>query len=118
MENNIVLKGQIAHKGKATGSVRIIDSSANQEAVIQAQVAHMNDGDILVTHTSSAVLMAACKKASAIVTDIGGLMSHVAVIARELDKPCIVDTKQATTLFKDGDRVEVDAEKGTVTLLQ
>ncbi len=54
------------------------------------------------------------KKASAIVMDMGGLTCHAAIISRELGVPCIVDTNNATKVFKDGDFVEVDATKGTV----
>ncbi|TSC60971.1 MAG: Uncharacterized protein G01um1014107_169, partial [Parcubacteria group bacterium Gr01-1014_107] len=43
---------------------------------------------------------------------------HAAIIARELNKPCLVGTKIATKVFKDGDMVEVDAEKGIVRILK
>jgi len=52
--------------------------------------------------------------AKAIVTDEGGLSCHAAIVARELGVPCIVGTKIATKVFKDGDLVEVDADKGIV----
>ena len=54
------------------------------------------------------------KKASAIITDEGGLSCHAAIVARELGIPCIIGTKIATKVLKDGDRVEVDADKGIV----
>lgn len=54
------------------------------------------------------------KKARALVTDHGGLACHAAVTARELGIPCIVGTKIATKIFKDGDLVEVDANEGAV----
>ncbi len=54
------------------------------------------------------------KKASAIVTEQGGITSHAAIVSRELKKPCIIGTKIATTALKDGEIVEVDAEKGVV----
>ncbi|MBU0707535.1 hypothetical protein KKG41_04150, partial [Patescibacteria group bacterium] len=57
------------------------------------------------------------RRASAFVTDEGGLTSHAAIVARELDKPCIVGTKLATQALKDGDRVEVNATKGIVSKL-
>lgn len=44
-------------------------------------------------------------------------MCHAAIVAREMKKPCIVGTKFATRVFKDGDFVEVDAHKGIVTLI-
>jgi len=56
--------------------------------------------------------MLACRKAAAIVTDEGGITSHAAIISRELGIPCIVGTGIATKVFKDGDRITVDADKG------
>ena len=60
----------------------------------------------------------AMKKASAIITDEGGLTCHAAIISRELGIPCIIVTKIATKVFKDGDIVEVDATRGIVTMLE
>ena len=53
-------------------------------------------------------------KAAAFVTDAGGILSHAAITAREMKKPCIIATQVATKIFKDGDKVEVDATKGVV----
>ena len=57
------------------------------------------------------------KKASAIVTNQGGITSHAAVLAREFGIPCIVGTNIATEVFKDGDLVEVDADSGIIKKL-
>jgi pyruvate,water dikinase len=54
------------------------------------------------------------KKAAAFVTDEGGLLCHAAIVARELKKPCVISTKVATKIFKDGDLVEVDANRGII----
>jgi phosphoenolpyruvate-protein kinase (PTS system EI component) len=54
---------------------------------------------------------------SALVADIGGIMSHTAVVARELGIPCVVNTKVATRHIRTGDRVRVDGAAGTVELL-
>lgn len=53
-------------------------------------------------------------KAAALVTDEGGMLSHAAIISRELKIPCVVGTHTATSNFKDGDLIEVDADKGVV----
>jgi len=58
------------------------------------------------------------KKASAIVTDEGGLLSHAAITSRELNKPCIIGTKVATKVLRDGDLIEVDANKGLVKIIK
>ena len=58
------------------------------------------------------------KKAAAFVTDEGGIICHAAIIAREMKKPCIIGTKIATEVLKDGDLVEVNANHGVVTVLK
>ena len=58
------------------------------------------------------------KKAAAIVTDEGGITCHAAIVSRELNKPCIIGVKIATKVLKDGDLIEVDAEKGVVKVIK
>lgn len=62
--------------------------------------------------------MFACKKAAAIITDEGGLLSHAAIISREFKKPCIIGTKIATKVLKDGQKIEVDANKGIIRIIK
>ena len=54
------------------------------------------------------------KQAAAIVTDAGGVLSHAAIVARELGKPCITATGSATQLLREGQLVDVDADLGEV----
>ena len=77
----------------------------------------MPDGNILISDTTSPELMLACKKASAILTNQGGMMSHAAIVSRELGIPCIVGLYNVTEFIKDGDTVEVDGEKGIVRVI-
>jgi len=63
-------------------------------------------------------MMPLIRKAKAIITDEGGITCHAAIISRELNIPCIIGTKIATKVLKDGDRVEVDADKGIVRKLK
>jgi len=58
------------------------------------------------------------EKASAFVTDAGGMLSHAAIVARELKKPCVLATENATKIIKDGDEIEVDANMGIVRILK
>ncbi len=53
-----------------------------------------------------------------LVSDIGGLMSHTAVVARELGIPCVVNTRTAVHTLRTGDLIRVDGTAGTVDLLQ
>jgi phosphohistidine swiveling domain-containing protein len=104
------IKGNIAFKGKASGVVRVVFDPFN--------VKIFNEGDILVTGMTRPEFLPLMKKAGAFVTDAGGLLSHAAIVARELKKPCILATEVATKVLKDGDIVEVDAEKGVITILK
>ncbi len=109
------VSGKVASLGKAVGPVKIINVDYADLRLLHKAIAKMNKGDILITETTAPELIVACKKAAAIVTDIGGLLSHAAIVSREFGIPCIVGTENATRVFKDGDIVEVDTEKGTVT---
>jgi pyruvate,water dikinase len=60
-------------------------------------------------------IVIAMKKASAIVTDFGGLTCHAAIVSRELGIPCVVGTRVATKVLRDGDSVSVNATLGEVT---
>ncbi len=103
------LTGYCACPGKTTGIVRIINT--------QSDIAKMREGDILVSHATEPNLVPAMKMASAIVTDQGGITSHAAIVSRELGIVCVIGTKIATKVFKDGDKVEVDAGKGIIKKL-
>jgi phosphohistidine swiveling domain-containing protein len=74
--------------------------------------------DILITSMTRPELMPIINRVAAIVTDEGGITCHAAIISRELKIPCVIGTKIATKVFKDGDLVEVDAERGIVRLLK
>lgn len=106
------LKGQIAYKGKVTGKV-VISPMLDIKAAMEVEK-RMNRGDILIVQSTNPDLMALCNKAGAIITDQGGMLSHAAIISRELKVPCIVGTVNATKVFKDGDMVEVDADNGII----
>lgn len=109
--------GIIANSGRARGPVKVINADYQNFELMRSAIAEMQKGDVLVSVTTSPELMEACNKASAIITDLGGLLSHAAIVSRELGIPCIVGTQYASKIFKDGDLVEVDAEKGIVRKL-
>ena len=112
---NKSVTGRPASLGKAKGKVKIINVDYSDMKALSREIAKMNRGDILIAETTAPELIMACRKAAAIVTDVGGLLSHAAIVSREFGIPCIVGTEIATQVFKDGDFVEVDAEIGTVT---
>ena len=104
------LKGTCACSGKVSGVVKIVNLPEEMEK--------MNQDDVMVAHTTFPSLVPAMKKAIAIVTNDGGITCHAAIVAREMKKPCIIGTKIATKVLKDGDLVEVDAERGVVKILK
>ena len=57
------------------------------------------------------------KKAKGIITDEGGITCHAAIISRELKIPCVVGTKVATQVLKDGDEVELNADEGIIRII-
>ena len=104
-----IIRGQVGFKGRVRGVVRIIYQ--------EEQMKYMKNNEILVSPMTTPNLLPAIKKAKAIVTDEGGITCHAAIVARELGKPCIIGTKIATQVLKDGDFVEVDGDLGVVKLI-
>ncbi len=109
------LEGRVAMTGKARGRVRVI---LHNKRNISKEVANFKKGEILVTEMTRPDTIMACKKASAVITDEGGITSHAAIISRELKIPCVIATKIATQLLKTGDLVEVDADRGFIKILK
>ena len=109
LENIKEFKGTVACQGKVTGKAKIItlNNWAKDCAAVQK-------GDILVAISTKPDYIVAMERAAAFVTDEGGITAHAAIVAREMGKPCIVGTNIATQVLKNGEMVEVDAEKGIV----
>jgi phosphohistidine swiveling domain-containing protein len=104
------LKGNTGFRGMARGKARIVFDPSRADP--------FNEGDILVTGMTRPEFLPLMKKAAAFVTDAGGMLSHAAIVARELKKPCVLATENATKTIKDGDLIEVDANRGTVRILK
>lgn len=100
------LKGFTASRGVATGTAKILTSAEDAHTI--------EEGDILVAVMTRPDYLPAMQRASAFVTDEGGITCHAAIVAREMKKPCIIGTKIATRSFKDGDMIEVNADQGIV----
>lgn len=102
-------KGQIAQKGFARGKVRVIKKLS--------EVSMLQEGEILVSPMTMPDYVPAMKISAAIVTDEGGVTCHAAIVSRELKKPCVIGTKIATEVLKDGMEIEVDANNGIVKII-
>lgn len=103
------LKGATAYKGKVKGIVKIVNSPDD--------ISKVETGDILVANMTFPSYIAAMQRASCFVTDEGGILCHASIVAREMKKPCVIGTKIATKVLKDGMEVEVDADNGVITIL-
>ncbi len=104
------LKGISAQRGITKGRAKIILSYDDFKK--------FKEGDILIANNTMPEYMPIIRKAKAIVTEIGGITCHAAIVSRELKKPCIIGVKNATNIIKDGDEVEVDADEGIIKILK
>ena len=106
------LKGRGVTSGKVKGRAKVC------QGMLEALQKIKSKKDILICQMTLPDYVPAMKRAGAIVTDEGGITCHAAIIARELKIPCIVGTQIATSSLKDGDLVEVDADKGIIKKLK
>ena len=77
----------------------------------------VNKGDVLVAYTTDPGWTPLFVNAAAVVLEIGGVLQHGAVVAREYGKPCVVGIDRLMSRLHDGQRVEVDGTAGVVRLL-
>lgn len=105
-----ILKGKPASNGKVKGIVKKVNDKNINKVKFTGK-------EILVCEMTTPDHVLIMKKSAAVVTDLGGILCHAAIIAREFDIPCIVGTLNATKYLKSGDVVEVDAIKGVVKKL-
>ncbi len=105
----LLLKGIGASSGITEGTAKIFNSGDDPST--------FQEGDILVTKITNPTMVIAMVKAGAIVTDIGGITSHPAILSREMGIPCVVNTKVATKKIKNGSRIRVDGLKGEIYAL-
>ncbi len=101
-----LLSGLGASPGVVSGNVRVLASPA-ESARLQA-------GEVLVAPMTNPDWVPAIRRAAALVTDGGGMTCHAAIVSRELGVPCVVGTRQATTVLRDGETVTVDGARGKV----
>lgn len=111
------IKGMVANRGQAEGKAKVIKLTTKTD-LLGKEIEIMEEGQVLVADTTGPELIIACKKASAIVTNEGGITSHAAIVSRELNIPCIIGTKHATDIIKDGDLLKVDAFSGIVEVVK
>ena len=104
------VRGFAASSGVVEGPARIVKSVE--------EIARLQKGDILVCPVTNPTWAPIFQKIAGAVSDIGGSMSHAAIVAREYGLPAVVGTGNATSKIKDGQRIRVDGGRGVVTILQ
>lgn len=102
----LLLKGIGASEGTVKGKAVII--------LIPKETSKIKTGDILVAKTTNPLFTPAILKSKALVTDTGGVLCHAAIVARELDIPCVVGANNATKILKDGQEIVVNGKEGVV----
>ncbi|MDQ2851857.1 MAG: phosphoenolpyruvate synthase [Actinomycetota bacterium] len=102
----VLVRGLAASTGRASGQVRVL--------LAPEDGAQLQTGEVLVAAMTSPDWVPAMRRASALITDGGGVTCHAAIVARELGVPCVVGTRTATTSLRDGETVTVDGRAGVV----
>lgn len=105
-DSEVLIKGLAASPGVGIGKVNVLGGPRD--------IPRMEKGAILVTDMTTPDFVPAMKRASAIVTNTGGMTSHAAIVSRELGIPCIVGTQRATDILKEGMLITVDGSHGVV----
>ena len=108
IESGAERSGTGCSAGKVTAKARVIRDPKTES---------LDPGDILVARHTDPGWIAVFSNASAIVVERGSLLSHSAIVARELGIPCVVGLKQATRWIEDGEQIEVDGATGKVRRL-
>jgi pyruvate,water dikinase len=110
LDTGATLKGLGASHGVVEGRVHV--------AVDPRDISSFEPGEVLVCRTTDPSWTTWFMMSSAVVIDIGGTLSHGAIVARELAIPCVINTKIGTHVLQTGDRVRVDGDIGAVTILE
>jgi pyruvate,water dikinase len=104
------VKGKIASRGRVAGPARVVFTKKDYGKI--------KKGDILVTPMTKPNIVPYLSKVKGIITNDGGALSHASIISREMKIPCIVGTVHATDIFRGGDKVELDANKGIAKIMK
>jgi pyruvate,water dikinase len=103
------LSGVPASAGHIIGQARVISDSLDLGVI--------RSGEILVTHSTNPAWAPLLLNAGGLVTNVGGLLSHGAILAREYGLPAVLNVRGATELITSGEWIEIDGGRGTVNIL-
>jgi len=105
-----IFEGIVTNPGKHRGKVKIIRSLEDIEKI--------NNEDIIVIKNNSPLFSLAFMKAAAIISETGGSLCHLAIVSRELNKPCILGVENALEVFREDMLVEIDAFKNKIIIIE
>jgi len=103
---NQKLIGTPASGGKAEGVIKVLTTTDDFKKV--------DKGDIIVVYSSSPAWTVPLLKAKALISEVGGILCHTAIVAREIGVPSVVGVENVTKILKDGDIVKIDGELGEI----
>tara|TARA_Y100000034_G_scaffold65035_1_gene78689 strand:- start:13542 stop:15881 length:2340 start_codon:yes stop_codon:yes gene_type:complete len=106
LKGEVVLTGLSASPGIAFGKIKIVKSMNDLQKI--------NQGDVLVTKMTNPDMVVTMQKASAIITDEGGITSHAAIVSREMGIPAVVGTQEATLKLKEGEIITINGFTGKI----
>jgi pyruvate,water dikinase len=109
-QTGAVIKGMGASGGQVTAPARVLGGPS--------EFGQMGSGEVLVASITTPAWTSLFAMASGVVTDIGGPLSHSSIVAREYGIPAVLGTAVATRRIHSGERIRVDGDAGTVTLLE
>ncbi len=107
------LRGNVACRGPKTkyiARVKVLNSSKECKKI--------KEGEILVATMTTPDYVPAMNRALGFITDEGGITCHAAIVSRELGKPCIIGTKTASQILKDGDLIEINTNTGIIKIIK
>ena len=108
-----VIPGVITGIGVSAGVVEGV-----ARVVLEPDFAEIEPDEILVSPTTNPSWSSIMFVSAGLVVDIGGALSHAAVVARELGLPCVVNTQVGSRVINTGDRLRLDGKEGTVEILE
>ncbi|MDQ3263759.1 MAG: phosphoenolpyruvate synthase [Myxococcota bacterium] len=106
-EGEVLISGLGASPGIASGKARLL-RTPDQGKLLER-------GEVLVAPMTSPDWVPTLRRASAVITDSGGMTCHAAIVSRELGIPCVVGTRSATRVLRDGEPITVDGARGRIT---
>ena len=108
-------QGIIITNGNVRGNAYFIDFDLPYESMVKS-INEFPEGSILISQATETYFLPAMKKASAIITELGSVLCHAAILARELNIPCVVACKDITKKVKTGDKIELDTIHGIIKI--